>query len=210
MWVSPSPASSPALDCYSLQIVQHRRLMQSKRATILVLAIIIALAAMGLISCSPAKKMLKENSITDQLKDQYQAERERIAAAAVDLFVKNNPCPAMPPVNLDSLCRLYYNCPDVPYSTPAADYFSVEEPKVIYKTRNILQPYEDTRALSLLKDSIRAKDIRLASMAATIAASKATAAETIKDGLKTKNWLMWLFVVISIVEAAAIIVIARK
>jgi hypothetical protein len=47
-------------------------------------------------------------------------------------------------------------------------------------------------------------------MVALLQSSKAVATVTIQDGLKTKNTWLWFFIVISIIEAAALILIAKK
>jgi hypothetical protein len=183
----------------------------SKVLKILVAALsMIVLALLGF-SCSPAKRVLKENDNTDILKQKYQEERQRIAAEAVADFVKNNPCNPLPYINLDSLCSIYYHCPDTTRILPITDNGSlITDDHSLAHPKTILVPYVDQRALQLLKDSCTEKDKRLATMVALLQSSKAVATVTVQDGLKTKNTWLWFFIVISIIEAAAIILIAKK
>jgi hypothetical protein len=183
----------------------------SKLLKLLVAALtLIALAILGF-SCSPAKRVLKENDNTDILKQKYQEERQRIAAEAVADFVKNNPCEPVPWINLDSLCSIYYPCPDTALSLQITDHPSlITDHRSLAQPKTILVPFTDKRALQLLKDSCSEKDKRIATMVALLQSSKAVATVTIQDGLKTKNTWLWFFIVISIIEAAALILIAKK
>lgn len=167
-----------------------------KLATILLLA---------LAGCNPAKKLLQQQHAANQIKLNYDAEKKAIAAEAVGLFVKNNPCPLMPEVNLDSLCSIYYQCPDINNNTAeaAADYFSASP-------KRILVPYQDTRALTLLKDSCIEKDKRLAVAAALMGAGEAQCLLNIKDAIHTKNIIMWILIGVALLQAFIIIRIAKR
>lgn len=165
-----------------------------KLATILLIA---------LAGCNPAKKLLQEQDATTQLKQNYDAEKKAIAAEAVALFVKNNPCPAMPEVNLDSLCSIYYQCPDDKNTTAAADYFYTPP-------KRIMVPYEDTRTITLLKDSCVEKDKRLAVSAALIGAAKAQTLLNIKEAVHTKNIIIWILIAIALLQALIIVLIAKR
>lgn len=169
-------------------------------------------------SCSPGKKLLQEQKRLDELQQNADAAKKKIAAEAVYEFVKNNPCEP-PEFNLDSLCSIYYSCPtsqtpadknidtDTP---PAADYFA----KLDCVPKKILVPYKDKRTLNLLQDSIVEKDKRLAVQAALIAGKDADCKKNIDEAVgtakKNKNALLWLLIGIALTEALVIFILERK
>ncbi len=186
--------------------------VESKLFKILLAALtMITLAIIGF-SCNPAKRMVIENEKVEVLKQQFLEERQRIAAEAVATFVQNNPCNPVPYINLDSLCSIYYQCPD---NIHPGDYFYSDTLKQKdqswqLKPKTILVPYTDQRALQLLKDSCTQKDKRIAVLNALLQSSKAVATVAVQEGLKQKNTWLWFFIVLCAIEALTIILIAKK
>ncbi len=180
--------------------------------------LLILLAATGLFSCSPGKRMLESQAAQNELYLRQKAHDEQVAAAAVAAFVKGNPCPAMPEINLDSLCGLFYD--PLPTREPvntAADYFEHKNPSVkdtANKTasgspKRILVPFEDKRRINLLEDSCMAKDSRLSVAGATITLLEQQLADSSKNHLRAIrfNWALGILLVLMIL---AIIVMASR
>lgn len=144
--------------------------MTLKYRALIFVFIIIVLAAMGLISCSPGKKLQSAQASLEAIAKAQADHDQQVSAKAVDDFVKNNPCKPAPEINLDSLCSIYYRCPPAQgESSPGADYFTPEVTNnAPAAPKRILVPWEDTRRISLMQDSINAKDKRLAVAAALI------------------------------------------
>jgi hypothetical protein len=182
-----------------------------------VIAAMLALIIAGVAGCSPGKKLLKSQQELQQLHQQQLAHDAAVAAKAVEEFTKNNPCPPFPEIDLDSLCSMFYCTHAVNSSnTTAADYSEITTPqqsKAAAKKavpKRILVPWEDTRRINLLADSITAKDKRIAVYTALLQAQQTAGIEAGDTTLSKIKLLMWIFLAIAIAELLAIILIARR
>jgi len=138
-------------------------------------AIVVAL----FISCHPARQVQKEDQDISGLKAKWIPE-----------WVKDHPCPQLPPINLDSLCSLKDFAFDMqPEDTIQHDTVVRERPPLI---RRILVPYQDTRTVELLYDSLREKTERIA-MLEGIQEGQNTVG-LIATTKKSRNTWLWAFI----------------
>lgn len=136
--------------------------------------------------CSPVKRAQKYNEDLKLLKAQFVLEKKAIAAEAVHNFVLANPCNPVPEINLDSICSLYFKCPEVnDYSIdsiaipPIKDsmHKTNQRTAVNGKPVRILVPWIDKRAVNLLQDSCTAKDSRIRILESILSREKQLTAE---------------------------------
>jgi len=167
--------------------------MKLRYKALLLVLLIVVLAAVGLVSCNPGKKLLQVQDNLEALNFKQQAHDRAVAAKAVGDYVGNNPCQPMPVINLDSLCSIYYQCPGVADKSPAGDYFE-SKPVSYSKPKTVLVPWEDKRTINLYKDSIAEKDQRLAVLNALMGTKDAECRETVRkavDDVKSGRKLLW-------------------
>jgi hypothetical protein len=152
------------------------------------------LAVLFLFACHPAQRIQKQDAAIDQLKAKW-----------IGDYILSHPCPAMPEINLDSLCALSYTpAPDVSDIrvgdtattttgvTHLAGYGLSFAPNP--KPQRILVPYEDTRRINLLLDSLRAKDTRIANLQGGRDTKAQDCTADVTAARKEKNKWIWLFI----------------
>lgn len=145
-------------------------------------------------ACRPAKQVTKQDADISALKNKWEQE-----------WLKNNPCPQLPEINLDSICEL------VGYSYQEPAYDSKEDKKPVVgsdsssklitsakekasipcKPKNVLIPGPpDTKQLNALKDTVALLRQQLAFCNGKHEGKKP---ELVKYGKwKWNNW-SWLF-----------------
>lgn len=172
-----------------------------KNATILI-------AAVFFCSCSPGKKLLKDQADLAMLNANFEKQKEAITAAAISDYIKNNPCQPEPAIDLDSLCYLYYAYPQVGGKDSAKDYFPLAT-VTPGKLKTILVPWEDKRALQLLKDSIVVKDQRLAVANALASTKDAELLQAVHNVLEKQHgkFNTLLLVAVSLLLLAILIIL---
>lgn len=188
--------------------------MTLKYRALILVSIIILLAAMGLISCSPGKRLQSAQESLEAIAKAQAEHDQQVSAKAVNDYVKNNPCKPAPEVNLDSLCSLYYRCPPVQgESTPAADFIT---PEVTNSTpaapKRILVPWEDTRRINLMQDSINEKDKRLAVAAALLKSNWDNQSKEViglQEKLREKQRTILVLALVGLLLIAIIIFVKR-
>ena len=174
---------------------------QHKRTAAVVAAVILCFA------CNPAKQIMNSDRGIDALKAKWIAD-----------WVDEHPCPNLPAVNLDSLCALRSEN-DFAFSTAASDTVS-DTVRDTVRTRDtlkiretvilqghvvgqrILVPYTDTRALSLLNDSVVALRLRIARLQGVTKEDNVSGQLSDAQASKTK-WL-WAFIAACVVIAIGI------
>lgn len=176
-------------------------------------------AALILFSCNPVKQIQKNDAGIDELKAKW-----------IFDWVKANPCPGIPELRLDSICELYYyiSPKDSLIDNPNKDDcilrssaysdtgFRQTDTSLIYHSEikssislknidnRILVPYEDTRLVKLLQDSVRALQIRAANTTGSTVAKAQDCSAAISDANKRTNKWMWLFVAACVVIGGGI------
>lgn len=122
-----------------------------------------------LLSCSPAKRVQKQDTDINALKQQFEEERKQAEAKAVFEWIKNNPC-IPPEINFDSLCAAINGVDrnsNFDFSEKSADSPTNKtnpgKPVVTVpgKPQRVIVPYEDTRRINLYLDSISGKETRI-------------------------------------------------
>lgn len=115
-----------------------------------------------MVACNPAKRVAKQKAAIDKLKSELIAE-----------YVKANPCPQLPLIDLDSLCQqIGYSYGDVLFDTTTERSASENSASVPdsskhscapCKPKHILVPGPpDERMIRLLNDSLAAVRMQLA------------------------------------------------
>jgi hypothetical protein len=136
-------------------------------------------AALFVTTCSPFKKVEKADQDITDLKAKWIGE-----------WVIDHPCPSLPPVNLDSLCGVSdfaFNIVDtVKHDTTRMPC------RTIYK--RILVPYQDTRTVDLLYDSLRAKTERLAMLEGRQEGETQDCILEVDGIRKERNTWLWAFI----------------
>lgn len=149
------------------------------------------LAALFFVACRPALQVAKQDTAIDQLKAKW-----------IGDYVLTHPCPQIPEINLDSLCRLVYNQPvyDPPSDSTIYDAASHRVDTIrlagisVKVPQRILVPWEDTRQLNLLKDSLRIIQQHMAGIQGNQSAKAEDCSAEVKAAdKKTTKWI-WLFV----------------
>jgi hypothetical protein len=130
-------------------------------------------------ACRPAKHLQKEDEDISRLKARWVAD-----------WVKDHPCPQLPPMNLDSLCALNDFSFDMqPSDLIQHDTVLRECPPVV---RRILVPYQDTRTEDLLYDSLKAKTERIAMLEGVLEGQNTVG--QIATTKKSRNTWLWAFI----------------
>jgi len=163
-------------------------------------AAVLCIAALS--ACHPVKQIQKQDAGIDQLKAKWIGE-----------WALDHPCPPMPEINLDSLCRLYYPAakggdfsfeivdsvgPSVADSLRLLrEMVAASKKKAALPAKppeRILVPYEDRRTINLLQDSLRSKNNQIAALQAGRDVKAQDCTESVKAAdKKTTKWI-WLFV----------------
>jgi hypothetical protein len=162
------------------------------------------LAALLVCACQPATQLQKQDQAIKGLKAQW-----------INDWVRDHPCPPGPEINLDSLCRLYR--PGNTDSASSADSAIVSKASFVDTTAKkdsvnrhrqtggwswvppsnpvrILVPYEDTRTINLLNDSLASKMRQLIALqAGTKVATQDCSAEVAAAKQSGNKWI-WLFI----------------
>jgi hypothetical protein len=166
-------------------------------------AAVVVAAAVFCFACNPARLIMKNDKGIDALKAKWIADWEN-----------DHPCPDLPAVNLDSLCALRSGN-DFAFPTTAPDTVrdtvrrrdtlttreTVIMPGRVVEQR-ILVPYVDTRALSLLNDSVVALRLRIAKLQGVTKEDNVSGQLSDAQAAKTK-WL-WAFIAACVVIAIGI------
>ena len=130
-------------------------------------------------SCHPAKRLQKQDEDINQLRAKW-----------VGDWVKDHPCPQLPPMNLDSLCNLK----DFAFEMQPED--SIQHDTVTRECRpvirRILVPYKDTRTEDLLYDSLKAKTERIAMLEGVLEGQNTTG--QLSATKKSRNTWLWAFI----------------
>lgn len=168
-------------------------------------------------SCHPAKQLQTQDENIEQLKAKW-----------IGDWVLKNPCPPYPSLNLDSLCAVYYKVG--PYDsgffiglneeppTPI-DIDAIIKPDGVRTTHtimisgqphNVLVPYEDTRTLNLLKDSIKNKDVEIAGLRAAQATRTDDCSSQVKAAQKQTTKWIWLFIAACVVLGGGLAISVYK
>jgi hypothetical protein len=163
-------------------------------------------AALILTACHPAKQLLKQDAAIDELKAKW-----------IGDYIMSHPCPNIPEINLDSLCALYYsvdsanvlsaiNLPALPDTFQRGTALTpgyIVYPWNQHPPQRILVPWQDTRQLNLLKDSLRIIQQRIAGIQGNqFAKSEDCTAAVASAKKEAKKWI-WLFVAACVVLAGA-------
>jgi len=168
----------------------------------------IALLIAALFSCNPAKKLQKQDDAIDELKAKW-----------INDWVKNNPCPPSPEIDLDSICKIVFSIDKESNlsalaskntilvdndSMPFADGFIELPGKKFYSTdssiiRHIAVPYEDTRHIKLLEDTVNALMVRIALLQGGKTQQNTDCSKEIATANKSKNKWIWLFIAACVV-----------
>jgi len=142
-------------------------------------------------SCHPARQLQKQDQDIMALKAKW-----------IGDWVKDHPCPQLPPMNLDSLCGLNDFAFDMrPGDTIKHDTVDREHPPAI---RRILVPYRDTRTEDLLYDSLRAKTERIAMLEGRQDVRDQDTAGQFASIKKERNTWLWAFIGACVVIAGGI------
>ena len=171
---------------------------RSKLSTYIMLAIALAFI---FCACSPAKHVQKQDDNLNQLKAQFESEKQAEAARAVAEWIAKNPC-IFPEYNLDSICGLYYHNPDpLPDYTQQDTVWKHDTAYISKKGKNILIPTPDKRTENLLYDSVKALTQRLAECNARAAGKKEAQAE-----IKVSKWAPCWWMLIAIGELIILVI----
>jgi hypothetical protein len=159
-----------------------------------------------LIGCNPARKAAQQKKELDALGRQYVAE-----------YLKNNPCPQLPLIDLDSLCQQIgysWNVVKEDGADTANDgvLLSLEEKKYSCthkpKPKHILVPGPpDTRMIQLLNDSIASLTWQLSFCNGKQTGIKEVYLEQSK--WKWNNW-GWMFAALVVLCAVIVIILLKK
>lgn len=167
-------------------------------------ALLLMIFFMG-ISCNPARRAAKQKEQIDKM-----------CSVCVSEYLKNNPCPQLPEINLDSLCEgLGYSgeydvIPEAPDSTTdtakkKADSSCNHKPP---KPQRILVPGPpDTRMQRMLSDSLASLRLQLANCTGKQQGIKEVYKE--QGRWKWNNW-SWLLVALIVLNVLGIVLLVKR
>lgn len=151
------------------------------------------LAALFFVACHPALQVAKQDTAIDQLKAKW-----------IGDYVLSHPCPQLPEINLDSLCHFIYDPPadSTVYDSVTHKIDTIRMPAVHDTVpHRILVPWEDTRQLNLLKDSLRIIQQHMASVQGNQSAKAEDCTAEVKAASKLATKWMWFFIAACVVIA---------
>lgn len=158
-------------------------------------------------SCHPAKQLQKQDAAIDELKAKW-----------IGDYILSHPCPSIPEINLDSLCALYRTPPNadtIGWIDQRRPTDSVESKTITTGTstqylrgdgappQRILVPWEDTRQLNLLKDSLRIIQQRMAGVQGSQSAKAEDCSAFVASIKKEEKKWIWLFIAACVIMAGA-------
>jgi hypothetical protein len=144
------------------------------------------------LSCRPVKQIQRQDAAIDQLKAKW-----------IGDWVMSHPCPQLPEINLDSLCRVVYGIRDFDFNMAIDSGRQDSAGRVFHDTirrdvsgppKRILVPYEDKRTISLLYDSLRSKEKQIAGLQGGRDVKGQDCASEVAAARKEKTKWIWLFI----------------
>lgn len=166
--------------------------------------------------CSPAKKAQQQFTNLDALKNKMDSVYEARVKKGIADWLDNHPliCPEQ---NLDSLCGLYYQCPDNTIANNSNEYLpkdsTIKKPVAVpgNKPQRILVPFENKEQINFLKQQNTELETKLKECEAKAVGKKEATADIIPQLIKKDPWAFnnWTWLLIAIVGGGVIFTILK-